>query len=82
MSAIDKQLEYFKQNKESILKQYPNKVLVISSELAISTFEDPETGFKFGIDNYGYGNFMLKDCRSVIVNQVNIISPIFTISQI
>ena len=81
MSKIDNQLEYFKNNKEDILKQHPNKVLVISPELTITEFESPESGYDYGVATYGYGNFMLKDCRRISISQVHIISPIFTVSE-
>lgn len=75
--AIDKQLEYFNNNKEEILKKYSNQIIVISPDLKISSFDSPEEGYNYGVKEYGYGNFMLKDCRGKVVSQMSIISPIY-----
>lgn len=75
--AIDKQLEYFNNNKEDILKKYSNQIIVISPDLSITSFESLEEGYNYGVKEYGYGNFMLKDCRVKIISQMSIISPIY-----
>ncbi len=80
MSNIEKQQTFFTNNRAEILAKYKGKVIVISSALDIHSFNSLEEGYNFGVENYGYGNFLLKDC-SLNPEQVHIITPIITMVQ-
>lgn len=78
MNNIKKQLEYFEQNKKTIIQQYCGKVIVISEQLEITEFKSEEEAYNTAVEKYGYGNFLLKNLDQRIVSEVHIISPIIT----
>lgn len=71
---IQKQVHFFEENKDELLKKYRHKFIVVSPTLQVTPFETLSAGFNFGIKEYGYGNFLLNDC-TVPHSQVHIISP-------
>lgn len=78
MSNITKQIDFFEKNKSALVEKYNGKVIVISDSLDISPFPSLEEGYMFGVQNYGYGNFLLKECEKE-QSQVQIITPIITL---
>lgn len=80
MTQIDRQRQYFDAHKSQILGEYSGKVIVISDALDIYPFQSLEDGYKFGVEHFGYGNFLLKDCTQDPA-QVQIISPVITLAQ-
>lgn len=74
--AIEKQLHYFKENEQTLLGQYGNKYVVISPTLQVNAFDTLEEGFSFGVQSYGYGNFMLRDCTDAYRSNVMIMPTI------
>lgn len=77
MADIKKQIDFFEQHKNQLLNDYAGQVIVIPESLQVSSFKTLEDGYSFGVQNYGYGNFLLKDCGEN-VNNVKVISPIIT----
>lgn len=78
MADVKKLIEYFEANKAKLLEEYADKVIVISESMDVQAFSTLEEGYRFGVSKYGYGNFLLKECR-IDHNQVQIVSPIITI---
>lgn len=77
MDNLEKQKLFFVENRSKILEEYAGKVIVIPDTLEIHPFASLEEGYKFGVEHYGYGNFLLKDCTQG-QPQVQIITPIIT----
>lgn len=77
MDNLEKQKQFFEDNLSKILEEYTGKVIVIPDSLDIHPFASLEEGYKFGVEHYGYGNFLLKDCTQE-QPQVQIITPIIT----
>ena len=77
MDNLEKQKQFFEDNLSKILEEYAGKVIVIPDSLDIHPFASLEEGYKFGVEHYGYGNFLLKDCTQE-QPQVQIITPIIT----
>ena len=75
MSNLTKQLKFFDDNKESLLKEYGEKFIVISPNLKVDAFNTEYEAYVFGRKEYGLGKFLLKDCQMLSLNQVYIISP-------
>lgn len=80
MDNLIKQKQFFDDNKTRLLKEYGGKAVVISDNLDVYAFPTLEDGYKFGVEKYGYGNFLLKDCTQD-PQQVHIITPIITMVQ-
>lgn len=78
MSGIVKQLEYFKANKDNLLSKHSGKVIVVSEDLVLTEFGNEEEAYDFGVKEYGYGNFLLKNLVDASSSRVHIISPIIT----
>lgn len=78
MENLEKQKRFFDDNRTKILSEYKGKAIVISGALEIHAFASLEEGYKFGVEHYGYGNFLLKDC-SQDPQQVHIVTPIITV---
>ena len=80
MSNLEKQKKFFDDNRSKILGEYCGKAVVISDSLEIHSFPSLEEGYRFGVEHYGYGNFLLKDCTQD-PQQVHIVTPIITMVQ-
>lgn len=76
---IDDLLAYFDAHVDELLGKYEGKVVLISKDKEVSAFDDFKTGYDSGIKNYGYGNFLLKECSRVAINAVHVINPIVAI---
>lgn len=77
---IDRIIEYFEANKETLLAEYGNRVVVISNDFTVTPFDNLESGYSFGLKTYGYGNFLLKECSRTAIDAVHIISPVIAIA--
>ena len=71
--------EYFVAHAVELLKKYDGKVLVISENKEITPFDDFKSGYDFGLKQYGYGKFLLKECSMPAINSVHVINPIIAV---
>jgi len=71
---IQRQILYYNEHKDDLLKEYNKKYIVVSPELQVKSFDALSEGFTYGVENFGYGNFLLKDF-TIPAQQVHIISP-------
>lgn len=74
MILLAKQHEFFESNKHKLLLQYKDKVIVISDQLEITSFDDKMSALLYGSSTYGLGHFMLQVCTEEEVNAVHYIS--------
>ena len=79
MTKIQKQSEYFNTHRQELMERYNGKAIVVPDSLQITSFDSLEDGYRYGVKEYGYGNFLLKDCKTPYP-QVHIISPIITMA--
>lgn len=79
MGNIEKQLRYYKDNEESLLKEYEGTFVVISNNLEIDAFGTMKEAYDFGCEHYGLGNFLLRECRKKNTRKVNIVTPSVTV---
>ena len=78
MNRIQKQIDYFNQNKKQLFETHSGRVAVIGSDMNISVYDTPLQAYEAAIKSDGYGNFMIKDMRKVDTNTVNIVTPTIT----
>lgn len=57
-----KDLDFFKENQERLVKQYDGKELVIHESEVIAAFDDVGSAFDYGCKNYGAGHFSIQKC--------------------
>ena len=69
----------FASNIDVLMKKYEGKVIVMSEDMDVKSFDDLATGYQFGVSKYGYGNFLLKECTRQTVNAVHVINPIIAV---
>ena len=75
MDNIEKQLRYYKENEESLLKEYEGTFIVVSSDFKVDAFSTMIEAYDFGCEHYGIGNFLLKECKRRDIRNVKIITP-------
>ncbi len=75
MENIEKQLRYYKENEESLLKEYEGTFIVVSGDLQVDAFSTMKEAYDFGCEQYGIGNFLLKECKRKDARNVKIIMP-------
>lgn len=76
--AIIKQLEYVKDNKQTLNQKYNGLYVVISDQLEERSFNSLDEAYVFGVKNFGLGNFLLQRF-SDRQNQVQIINQTITV---
>lgn len=75
MSNLSKQLKFFHDNKDDLLRKYGEKFIVVSPGLKVDAFDSEGDAYLFGCKEYGLGNFLLKDGKMLSLNLVYIVSP-------
>lgn len=60
--ALEKQYDYYVSHEEELLKQYTGKLLVISDGLQVFSFTSPKEAYRFGVQQFGAGHFLLHKC--------------------
>lgn len=66
MSNLSKQLKFFHDNKDDLLRKYGEKFIVVSPGLKVDAFDSEGDAYLFGCKEYGLGNFLLKDGKTVL----------------
>ena len=72
--AIQKQLVFFKENRQELCSKYNNPIIGISCDLQVSVFTTMIEAYEYGESQYGLGNFLLKRCVA-FEDEVHIITP-------
>lgn len=70
MDKIKKQYIYFLDNKDSLIKKYPGKILVISDNFEVFAFESIEDAYTFDVKTFGFGNMLNQKCRESAISKV------------
>ena len=75
MRALAKQIQFFENEQESLIQQYEGLYIIISPSLEVSPFPNIQDAYRFGVREYGLGNFLMKDCSPASLRKVHIITP-------
>jgi hypothetical protein len=70
MDKIKKQYIYFLDNKDSLIKKYPGKILIISDNFEVFAFESIEDAYTFDVKTLGFGNMLNQKCRESAISKV------------
>ena len=70
MDKIKKHYIYILDNKDSLIKKYPEKILVISDNFEVFAFESIEDAYTFDVKTLGFGNMLNQKCRESAISKV------------
>ena len=70
MNKIKEQYIFFLDNKDSLVKKYPEKFLVISDKFEVFAFESKEEAYTFGVKTFGFGNMLIQECSESAISKV------------
>jgi len=59
---LEKEFEYFKNNRELLIKQYYKKYIVIVDEQVVEVYDNRIKALKSSASKYGLGNFLIEYC--------------------
>lgn len=71
---LESQYNFYRTHEFELLKQYQGKHLVISDTFQVYPFVSPKEGYRFGVKNFGAGNFLLHKCVPGSLNVVHTIN--------
>lgn len=71
---LEPQYNYYRTHESELLNQYQGKHLVISDTFQVYPFVSPKEGYRFGIQHFGAGNFLLHKCVPGSLNIVHTIN--------
>lgn len=74
-SVLDKQIKFYDEHIDSLLQDYEGSILVISEDCKVDAFSNYEEAYTFGVENYGLGNFLMRECRKKESCESHIITP-------
>lgn len=74
-SVLDKQIKFYDEHIYSLLQNYEGSILVISEDCKVDAFSNYEEAYIFGVENYGLGNFLMRECRKKESCESHIITP-------
>ena len=60
MEALDKEFEYYKENKEILLSKYENKFIVIVGNEVVGVFDDNMKAIRQTMKNHKLGTFLVQ----------------------
>lgn len=64
MDKIKKQYIYFLDNKDSLIKKYPEKILIISDNFEVFAFESIEDAYTFDVKTLGLAICSIKNAAN------------------
>ncbi len=67
---FEKELKFYLENKEELIKKYEGKVLVIKNAEIVGVYDAVSDAYNFGVENYGLGNFSLQEVKKDPTNTV------------
>jgi hypothetical protein len=70
MDKIKKQYIYFLDNKDSLIKKYPGKILIISDNFEVFAFDSKEDAYTFDVKTFGFGNMLNQKCSESAISKV------------
>ncbi|MBR5209017.1 MAG: hypothetical protein IKV67_04100 [Paludibacteraceae bacterium] len=70
MNKIKEQYIFFLDNKDSLVKKYPEKFIVISDKFEVYAFESKEEAYTFGVKTFGFGNMFIQECSETALSKV------------
>lgn len=59
---LESQYNFYKAHEAELLSLYNGKHLVISESFQVFPFVSPKEGYKFGVQKFGAGKFLLHKC--------------------
>lgn len=59
---LESQYNFYKTHETELLNKYNGKHLVISDSFQVFPFVSPKEGYKFGVQRFGAGKFLLHKC--------------------
>ncbi len=72
---IEKQIKFYDDNIEELLEKYEGSVLIISEDYKIDAFASIGEAYTFGVEHYGLGNFLMRECKKKASNSIHILTP-------
>lgn len=57
---FEKELEFYLDNKEDLIRKHKGKVLVIKDARIVGVYDTVSEAYDFGVKNYGLGNFAIQ----------------------
>lgn len=62
MADLRKDYQYFLDNKKELVEKYGGMHIVISNCEAVMAFADENEAYRYGVEKYGLGNFIIQLC--------------------
>lgn len=62
MSSLDKEYQYFAENRATLLKQYRSKFIVIKGNKIIGSYDSEAQAYADTIKNHKLGSFLIQLC--------------------
>ncbi len=59
---LEKEFNYFKINRDSLIKKYNKKYIVIVGEKVVGVYDNRIKALKSSASKYGLGNFLIEYC--------------------
>lgn len=59
---LEKEYNYFKKNKEKLIKEYPNKYVVIKAEKIIGVYDNENKAIEETLKDHKLGTFLVQKC--------------------
>lgn len=62
MDTLDKEYQYFKDNRQELLKKHKNKFLVIQNEKIVGSYNTELEAYQESVKKFELGTFLLQQC--------------------
>lgn len=64
MAELDKDFQFFLDNKSELVKKYPNEYVVIVNRRVVGFFRSENEAYHDSVAKYGLGNFIVQLCAT------------------
>lgn len=62
MPKLQKEYEYFLENREELIDTYLGRYIIIKDQKVIADFSDELEAYNYGKEKFGLGNFLIQHC--------------------
>lgn len=62
MDKLDKEYQYFRVNRNELLKQYKDKFIVIKDQKVVGSYSTEQEAYEDSVQKFELGTFLLQKC--------------------
>jgi len=59
---LDKEYQFFEKNRKNLIKQYPDKFVIVKNQKIAGVYNTEESAYQHAIKSHKLGTFLIQQC--------------------